>query len=287
MQEITIRHFTSGITEPDLPGLFNIWDLSDLLHGKDMVQKLHRHNFYFILILEEGRGTHIIDFTAYPVTDLSIHLMRPGQVHELRLQSGCKGYLLEFTDAFCRNYDAATKQVVKRIRHINYYQTSSNTFSKINSLLKGMLMETSEKNEKYEYAVQTYLQLFFLEILRLGDALPGIQDKKIPYQLELVDVFRELIDENLYNHKQPSWYAEKMNLTTHQLNTIIKTTLGKSSSELIKDCTVLEAKRYLLATTNLVNQISWHLGFEDVSYFIRFFKKCTGYSPEAFRAQYK
>lgn len=213
--------------------------------------------------------------------------MRPGQVHELRLQSGCKGYLLEFTDEFCRNYDAATKQVVKRIRQINYYQTGIPTFSKIDSLLKAMLMETSEKNQKYEYAVQTYLQLFFLEILRLGDALPGIQDKKIPYQLELVDVFRELIDENLYNHKQPSWYAEKMNLTTHQLNTIIKSTLGKSSSELIKECTLLEAKRYLLATTNLVNQISWHLGFEDVSYFIRFFKKCTGYSPEAFRAQYK
>ena len=50
---------------------------------------------------------------------------------------------------------------------------------------------------------------------------------------------------------------------------------------------ILEAKRNLLATSNLVNQIADDLGHEDVSYFIRFFKKHTGYSPEAFRQNFK
>ncbi|HEX8279287.1 MAG TPA: helix-turn-helix domain-containing protein [Segetibacter sp.] len=36
-----------------------------------------------------------------------------------------------------------------------------------------------------------------------------------------------------------------------------------------------------------MNQIADHLGYEDVSYFIRFFKKHTGYSPEAFRYNYR
>lgn len=287
MQAITIRNFKSGITEPELPSLFNIWDLSDLLCGEAMVQQLHRHSFYFILIIEEGSGTHVIDFTTYPVTERSIYLMRPGQVHELRLQSNCKGYLLEFTDEFFLNYEAATKRIIQSTCKVNYYQPGVSTFIKIDPLLRAILIESTEKKQKYEYAVQTYLQLFFVEILRLAYAMPGIQDEKTSYQLELVDVFRELIEENLSNHKQPSWYAEKMNLTTHQLNTITKTTLGKSSSEMIRDCILLEAKRYLLATTNLINQISWHLGYEDVSYFIRFFKKHAGLSPEAFRAHYK
>jgi AraC family transcriptional activator of pobA len=50
---------------------------------------------------------------------------------------------------------------------------------------------------------------------------------------------------------------------------------------------ILEAKRCLLATSNQVNQTAYRLGYEDVSYFIRFFKKQTGYSPEAFRNSFR
>ena len=74
-----------------------------------------------------------------------------------------------------------------------------------------------------------------------------------------------------------------LNLSTYQLNAITKTTLGKTCSDLINEYIILESKRYLLATSNQVNQIAYHLGYEDVSYFIRFFKKHTGYSPETFR----
>jgi AraC-like DNA-binding protein len=77
-----------------------------------------------------------------------------------------------------------------------------------------------------------------------------------------------------------SEYAAMMNLSTYQLNAITKQTLGKTCSQLIDEHIILEAKRYLLATANQVNQIADHLGYEDVSYFTRFFKKHTGYSPE-------
>ena len=56
-----------------------------------------------------------------------------------------------------------------------------------------------------------------------------------------------------------------LNLSTYQLNAITKTTLGKTCSDLINEYIILEAKRYLLATSNKVNQIAYHLGYEDVS----------------------
>jgi AraC family transcriptional regulator, transcriptional activator of pobA len=43
----------------------------------------------------------------------------------------------------------------------------------------------------------------------------------------------------------------------------------------------------LLATPNQIKDVADHLGYEDVSYFIRFFKKHTGHSPEAFRRNFK
>jgi AraC family transcriptional regulator, transcriptional activator of pobA len=92
-----------------------------------------------------------------------------------------------------------------------------------------------------------------------------------------------LLETRLADIKQVSQYADLLNLSTYQLNSITKTTVGKAASELINEQIILEAKRYLLATTNQVKDIASQLGYEDVSYFIRFFKKHTGHSPEAFR----
>ncbi|MBK9402216.1 MAG: helix-turn-helix transcriptional regulator [Bacteroidetes bacterium] len=55
----------------------------------------------------------------------------------------------------------------------------------------------------------------------------------------------------------------------------------------INDEIILEAKRQLLAGSCQVNELAWQMGYEDVSYFIRFFKKHTGYSPEAFRKNFR
>ncbi|MCQ4141903.1 helix-turn-helix transcriptional regulator [Chryseobacterium sp. EO14] len=287
MQAIPVRHIKSSIKEPDTSEEFIIWSLSDLLSGKDMVQELHRHSFYFILIIENGTGDHIIDFTPCPVNSQSVHIMRPGQVHELKLQSDCKGYLLQFTDEFCLNYDTETKQILKKISRKDYYLSESDTFEKIVFFMKTIFQEASRKEFKHRYAIRTNLQLFFVELYRQGYSSVDIPDEETSYRLERLEVFRELIAEHNSNHKQVRWYAGKMNLTVYQLNSITKTILGKSSSEIINDYILLEAKRYLLATTNQINQISWYLGYEDVSYFIRFFKKHMGYSPEAFRSHFK
>jgi YesN/AraC family two-component response regulator len=76
-------------------------------------------------------------------------------------------------------------------------------------------------------------------------------------------------------------------MSIYQLNNVTKTTLNKTASEVINEHIILEAKRHLLATSELVNQIAYYLGYDDPSYFIRFFKKHTGASPEAFRLNLK
>jgi YesN/AraC family two-component response regulator len=76
-------------------------------------------------------------------------------------------------------------------------------------------------------------------------------------------------------------------MSSYQLNLITKTSVGKTVLHLINEQIVLEAKRYLLATTNQVKEIADQLGYEDPSYFIRFFKKHTGHSPDTFRRNFK
>ena len=104
-----------------------------------------------------------------------------------------------------------------------------------------------------------------------------------PYTQERLEEFLELLEIHVTSHKQASQYADLMNLSPYQLNEITKATIGKTSSEFINEFITLEAKRYLLATPNPIKDIAFHLGYEDVSYFIRFFKKHTEFSPEVFR----
>jgi YesN/AraC family two-component response regulator len=63
--------------------------------------------------------------------------------------------------------------------------------------------------------------------------------------------------------------------------------VGKTVSELINEQIILEAKRHLLATSNQIKEIADQLGYEDHSYFIRFFKQQTGLSPDAFRKNFR
>jgi AraC family transcriptional regulator, transcriptional activator of pobA len=287
MKKIPVRHIKSSIKEPDASGGFIIWSLDELLAGKDMVQELHRHSFYFILILEKGTGEHIIDFISYPIIDRSIFIMRPGQVHELILKKDSKGFLLEFPADFYSHSDTITKQILKKVSQKNYSLSDTKSSKKLLSLMKTILQEASDKKKKYEYALQINLQLLLVELLRQEYSYIDVPDVNSIYLQEHLEEFQELIADNISNHKQVSWYAEKMHMTSYQLNAITKATLGKTSLALITDYILLEAKRYLLATSNQINQIAWHLGYEDVSYFIRFFKKHTGYSPEVFRNNFK
>src|SRR5258708_26372358 len=52
MENIAIRYIAASQTAADFSEGFSIRDLRDLLAGKDMVQKLHRHDFFYILALK-------------------------------------------------------------------------------------------------------------------------------------------------------------------------------------------------------------------------------------------
>ena len=78
-------------------------------------------------------------------------------------------------------------------------------------------------------------------------------------------------------------YAEKLHITQHHLNLISKGVTGKTTSELLRARSVLEAKRLLTFTDAPVSAIAADLGFYDVSYFAKIFKSETQQSPTVFR----
>ena len=211
--------------------------------------------------------------------------MRPGQVHQLVLKAGSTGYLMQFNTEFYFPKDKGSTQLLRQASKINHYRLNSEGFKKLHSILAYIFREDAEKNERYEDIIKANLGIFFIELARQHSGNTPVNTDL--YTQERLEKFLELLEANVFTHKQVSEYAAMLNLSTYQLNSIVKVALGKTCSEIINEYIMLEAKRCLLATSSQVNQTAYHLGYEDVSYFIRFFKKQTGFSPEVFRHNFR
>lgn len=252
-----------------------------------MVQNLHRHDFFFILALRNGSGTHVIDFTPYEVQNNSIFILRPGQVHQLSLNAGCTGFLAEFDASFYHPKDKLANHRLIKAGNKNFCAFEAKRFKKLQDVLAYIFNEFNTKQDGYIDVIKANLDIFFIEFIRQSLNPNDISKKGSNYTQDRFEEFMDLCSSHITTHKQVSQYADLMNLSIYQVNAITKETVGKPASEIINEQIILEARRYLLATPNQVKEIADHLGYEDISYFIRFFKKHTGYSPEAFRKNSK
>jgi AraC family transcriptional activator of pobA len=281
MENIPIRSIKPTRQAPNFSESFNIRDIRDLLAGNHMVQDLHRHDFFYILALKKGMGHHEIDFISYEVCDHAVFFIRPGQVHKLTLKAGSMGYLVAFKMDACYPQDKVSNQLLRKAGNRNFYHPGANRFKKLLAVLSYIFQEYTDKQEGYQKIIQANLGIFLIELVRQHAQNPS--DNVNTYAQERLEEFLDLLVTHIASHKSVSHYAAMLNLSPYQLNAITKARLGKTCSELINEYIILESKRYLIATSNQVGQIACHLGYEDVSYFIRFFKKHTGFSPEAFR----
>ncbi|MBS1519496.1 MAG: helix-turn-helix transcriptional regulator [Bacteroidetes bacterium] len=79
--------------------------------------------------------------------------------------------------------------------------------------------------------------------------------------------------------------ASELNLSARYLSDLLKQETGKTAIELIHIFLVNEAKNLLIGEKQNVSEIAYTLGFENLPYFSRLFKKETGLSPNQFKKQ--
>jgi AraC-like DNA-binding protein len=194
---------------------------------------------------------------------------------------------MEFDLSFYQPKNAITDQRWKKASNKNYCQVEAARFMKLHSTLSNVLDEFSSKREGYMEAIKANLELFFIEYARQSSNPKNLAKTESSYTQERFEELVGLIEANIGSMKNVSQYANLLSLSSYQLNAITKASVGKRVSDLINEQILLEAKRNLLATSNQIKDIADYLDYEDVSYFVRFFKKHTGHSPEAFRKNFK
>ena len=131
-----------------------------------------------------------------------------------------------------------------------------------------------------------YLRSFLVQVQRtkieseksIGEESFYVDDKKM-----LLIHFNNLIDEHYKEGLSIAQYAALLFISARTLSDLTNQLLGKSPSMMVQERIVLEAKRLLLHSDQHVNQVGYTLGFEDPSYFVKYFKKHTKMSPTEFK----
>lgn len=253
----------------------------------EFIEAPHRHNFYFALLCTKGTGTHEIDFKTYPVSKGSVFLMSPGQIHKLKLSDDADGFVFfhtgEFYDSWFTHKQVDDYPFFSQIEHSPMLQLDITQLKSITDLFERTLREYNAEDTGLKNRLLIALtDLVYLEVSRISLSIEPNAIAHSPAYVDKLRQLQKLINRHYKTTKSPTGYAGKMNMTAKHLNRICNETIGKTTTDLIAERVVLEAKRLLTHSGKSIKEIADDLGFDDTSYFIRFFKKQSGQTPTAF-----
>jgi len=258
--------------------------------NKDLINKPHSHNFYLCVIFTKGSGTHEIDFNSFEISPGKVFFLKPGQTHYWKFKSKPDGYIFFHSQEF---YDL--KFLKHKLHSFPFFYSYQNP-----PILELTSKKLCELNHKFQEVYTEYIQTNLLRDLKLVNSLSNIyieltraytidiNFKKFdsPNSYRILENLENLIETHFYKEKLPKFYAEKLNITTKHLNRVVHNTLNITTSQLISERILLEAKRLLVHSHDNIANISNLLGFLDYAYFSKMFKSKTGVTPMSFRKKY-
>ena len=71
------------------------------------------------------------------------------------------------------------------------------------------------------------------------------------------------------------------------VNELMNTVMSISAKQYIQDRVIDEVRGLLVYTNTSISELAFEFNFSSVSYFIRAFRQCTGYTPLAYRKEHK
>ncbi|GAB4498337.1 MAG: response regulator transcription factor [Saprospiraceae bacterium] len=161
----------------------------------------------------------------------------------------------------------------------------------LNGIFQKMIEEQQADYAYKDDLIRNYIHLIIHEALKMQPSENYSQDKNAASRISRV--FLELLERQFpvesvdrpLQLRTPQDYANNLAVHVNHLNRSLREITGKSTSTLINERIVSEAKALLLHTDWNVADIAYALGFEYPTYFNNFFKKMTGTNPKSLRLQ--
>jgi AraC family transcriptional activator of pobA len=246
----------------------------------------HRHNYFVIVWVKKGSGTHLIDLDKFEIKDDTIYCIAPGQIHLLKSNGAADGYVISFTAEFMaleeESFDLLFGAgLFNSLIHSPVISVDTDMKEEMEDMAGKMMKEYANFFLLRSEILRGYLKIFLIYLTRQFQR----PEKEEAYSknMDLVRKFQALIDKNFMIKRMVTDYAGELAVTPNYLNEVVKKLTGFPASHHIQQRIILEAKRQAAYSNLTMKEVAYQLGFDDIAHFSKFFKNASGQSFTDFR----
>lgn len=246
----------------------------------------HRHNYYVVIWLKKGTGVHLIDLDKFELKDNTVYCISPGQVHLLKQNGDAEGYVISFTNDFMGT-DESNLEILFSSGLFNTFSQSpvitveEDVTDEMEDAVKRMMKEFANFYILRSEILRGFLKIFLIYLTRQFE-----KSNHQPAHSKNIDLMRRFLaslEKNYTTKRMVTDYADELVVTPNYLNEVVKKVSGFPASHHIQQRIILEAKRQAAYSAVTMKEVAYHLGFDDMAHFSKFFKNASGVSFTDFK----
>ncbi|WP_090604699.1 helix-turn-helix domain-containing protein [Parapedobacter koreensis] len=282
------RVWMPGVLDKDVRH-FNIFYVQHNRDDKFNCKPYNRKGLYKISLLKGKTKLYYADKTMD--FDSALLFSNPNIPYAWEhVESEQSAYFCVFTEEFFDQFINIREYPVFKPGNVPLFHLTPEQFQHFAGIFKQMLEEiTLDFAYKYDALRTMVLQLIYAA-MKLEPATCQ-QYKDSNGSMRIASIFMELLERQFpiesamqrMELRHPKEFASQLAVHINHLNHALKTITGKTTSQLIAERIMQEARSLLQHTDWNISEIAWSLGFDDLPHFIHFFKKNQRLTPKLYR----
>lgn len=235
------------------------------------VEKYHSHKFFEAHFVFEGDIDYIIEGRKATICAKQFIIFPPGRKHEV---IRCSPGVLKLSVSF-------------EIDNLMYYQAFEAADgiyefdSNVNKNIKFIIEQIETKNAFRIVIINRILEIVYLTATQVMNIYTD-NLKSDATDCRFLKAKEYILSDRrrFFTCNEVANYCE---ISEKQLNRLFKRYEGMTSSDFIYQQKISDIKKIIRITTLPFNEIAKRMGFASASYFVKFFKKHTGMTPNEYR----
>lgn len=262
---------------------FYIHNLANQSYNLKLPLPPHRKTVNDFILITSGSMIKTAGLDRYKVQENTLFLVPAGQITTtIEVSPAVTGYYCHFSTRFL----AKELAQIDVLNHFPFLVWLNNPVVQLSPYHTDVLVKLLERidilyrQQSNNELIRSYIFTFLSELKILFHANAKL---KIAASQRVAFEFKQCLTKHINARHDVQFYAKELNVSTNHLNKCVKQVFRKPTSKIIGEFLILEAEVLLHQRSIPISQISSSLGFDDPSYFGRFFKKQTGLTPSEFR----
>lgn len=271
-------------------GHFNIFKIEDILLPKYKRVTYSRRNFFKVSLVTGHSKIHYAD-QCIEVLKSALVFTNPMIPYFWEIiDKDQTGYVCTFTEDFFNRFGNIKEYPVFQFADAAIVPLSDEELIVYNALFLRIFNEL-QSDYIYKYDLLRNLLMEVVHGAQKMHPASGSISSGSNASERITSLFTELLERQfpleLNNQviqiKSPSDFARQLNIHVNHLNKSLKEITGQTTSQLINERLLQEAKILLKSTNWTIAEIAWSLGFDEPNHFSGFFKSRVKITPKKFR----